>query len=225
MSDKLWRLVYAVCQRIVWLVTFVAMRLFTRFSINGGEHLKNVKTPLLIVANHRSYWDAMIVGMLFPFFSNRYLPIGFMAADEYFSNPFFKIFLVLTGTYPAYKGRGLEVSLQYPRSVLQSGGVVLLFPFGKIIVSDTVRERPYRGAGMLVKEFSHLWILPIYLNTAPNLGLWDFIFGGKEMNVRIGVPFQSEPELVERDEKEITIQLTNRIMALSACQSSNNAML
>ena len=211
--------VYALCQRIVWLVTFAAMRLFTRFSINGGEHLKGIKTPLLIVANHRSYWDAMIVGTLFPFFSNRYLPIGFMAADEYFSNPFSKIFFVLTGTYPAYKGRGLDVSLQYPRSVLKSGGVVLLFPFGKINVSDTAKESPYRGAGMLVKEFSHLWILPVYLNTAPNLGLWDFIFGRKEMSARIGVPFQAEPALIERDAREITARLVDKIVALSQMRS------
>lgn len=215
MSDKFWRLVYAVCQRAVWFFTFAAMRSFTSFSINGGEHLKDIKTPLLVVANHRSYWDAMIVGTLFPFFSNRYLPIGFMAADEYFSNPFFKIFFVLTGTYPAYKGLGLDMSLKYLRSVLNRSGIVLLFPFGKIIVNYSANESPRRGAGVLVKEFPHLWILPVYLNTAQKIGLRDFIFGRKEMSVRIGTPFQADAALREREAKEITVRLADKIIALA----------
>ena len=76
------------------------------------------------------------------------------------------------------------------------------------------KESPYRGAGVLVKEFPQLWILPIYLNTTPNIGLWNFIFGRNEMSVCIGSPFQAEPALIERDAREITKQLVDKIIAL-----------
>mgnify|MGYP001587717802 CR=1 FL=1 len=209
------RVMYAISQRIVWIITFIAMHLFARFHIEGNENLCKLPTPLLVIANHRSYWDALIIGLLFPFFSNRYLPIGFMAADELFTNPFFKAFFLLTGTYPAYKGAGLNISLKYPRSVLLRGGVVLLFPFGKLIINNNeTKESPRHGAGVLVKEFPDLNILPIYVDTAPSVTFLNFIFGRKKMNVFVGKPFKVEPSLRESDTKKITIQLVGKIMAL-----------
>ncbi len=182
------KLIYGITQRGVWIFTFIITRLFTNFYINGKDNLKSLKTPLLIIANHRSYWDPMIIGTLFPFFLISYLPIGFMAADKLYGNFWYKIFFKITGTFPTYKGMGLDISLKYPRSVLNRKGVFLIFPFGKIILNNQYLHSN-RGAAKLVQDFSNLTILPVYLNTTPNLKVKDVLFGRKYMRVTVGKPF------------------------------------
>lgn len=201
------KIVYAIVQRVVWLTTCLSMRLFANFYIEGEEHLTSLPTPLLVVANHRSYWDSMIIGTLFPFFSIRYMPLGFMAADELYKNPFFKIFFILTGTFPAYRGQGLDISLKYPRKVLGRKGVFLIFPFGKLVY-DNSYPRPGRGTAQLIKDFPNVTVLPIFLKTSAQVSLKDFLFGRKEMGVIVGKPFQVQnSEQITLDEiSDIVVQ-------------------
>lgn len=211
--NPLERLVYAISQRIVWLVTATVMRLFTNFYVQGAENLRALPTPLLIIANHRSYWDPMIIGTLFPFFSDRYLPIAYMAVDNLFGNILFRVFFLLTGTYPTYRGRGYDISLRYPRYVLKIRGVAMIFPFGKL---DDGQEkiRPRRGIGIITREFQNLTILPIFLRTTPNLKLVNLLFSRKEMGVIVGKPFQIDDQIRQQDVEEIAQSLSDRIYSL-----------
>jgi hypothetical protein len=76
--------------------------------------------------------------------------MGFMVADKLYRNIFYKIFFILTGTFPAHKGEGLDISLRYPYSVLKENGVYLIFPFRKLIFHDGY-PRLGRGAAKLVQ--------------------------------------------------------------------------
>ena len=184
------KLVHAITQRLVWIITFASMRVFSKFYIVGQENLNNLSTPLLVVANHKSYWDSMILGTLFPFFSNKYLPLGFIAADEFFDNPFYNFFLNSTGVSRANKGKGLDISLKNFRSILSNNGAVVIFPFGKRVYDDNMQPTPSRGAAVLVQEFPTITVLPVFLNTTGKLSIREFIFGKKEMGVVVGVPYK-----------------------------------
>ncbi len=183
-------LFYITTQRITWVITYFCMHVFCRYSVAGRQNLKNISTPLLVVANHRSYWDAMILGLLFPFFSNKYLPLGFIGDDKLFSNPFFNLFLTLNGVCPANRGKGLDVSLRKFREIIKRGGVVTIFPYGRKIFDDDARPQSGRGAATLVQEFSDLTVLPVYLNTGNNVSVFDFLFNKPTMSVIIGAPYQ-----------------------------------
>ncbi|MDP3764562.1 MAG: lysophospholipid acyltransferase family protein [bacterium] len=154
-------IVYAVAQRIVWLVTFICSRFFGSFKIMGQENLKNLPRPLMIISNHQGFFDPLIIGTLFPFFSH-YLPITFMVDDRYYKNIFLRPFFILTQTFPSYYGQGLAVSLRKPRQVLQSKGVFLIFPTGERHNSGSL-PRPKRGAAVLALEIPELTILPVYI--------------------------------------------------------------
>lgn len=206
------RFICALSQRAVWIITFTAMRVFTRFYVSGKESLHSLPTPLLIIANHRSYWDPPIILTLFPFFSYRYFPLGFMAADYLFQNFFYRVFFFLTNTLPAHKGRGLNLSLSHPRATLARGGVFVIFPFGKIICDNNYPE-PGRGAAALAQEFPNLMILPVYLNTTPHLSVKDFLWRRKEMRLVVGRPFNvAEAERMNRD--DVSKILINKIFSL-----------
>ncbi len=207
------KLIYGISQRCVWMATFIVTRLFTKFYVNGRDNLKSIQTPLLIVANHRSYFDSVIIGTLFPFFS-KYIPMGFMATDKLYQKFFYKIFFALTGTFPAHRGEGLDISLRYPRSVLRENGVFLIFPFGKLVF-DNQYPKPGRGAAKLVQDFPNLVILPIYLNTTPNLGVKDILFGKKDMGVVIGKSFLiSNAQSMDID--QISKIISDKILSLGS---------
>lgn len=119
----------------------------------------------MIMANHRSFFDPLIIGTVFPFFS-KYIPLAFMVDDKYYNNPFLKIFFRLTQTFPSRYGQGLEVSLRGPRQVLQNGGVFLIFPSGERHLNPAdPPPRPRRGGAVLALEMPNLTILPVYIKS------------------------------------------------------------
>lgn len=116
----------------------------------------------MIISNHQGFFDPLIIGTVFPFFSN-YLPITFMVDDKYYKNIFLKPFFLLTQTFPSYYGQGLDVSLREPRKILQNGGVFLIFPTGERHTYGP-RPRPKRGAAVLAIEMPDINIVPIYIS-------------------------------------------------------------
>lgn len=73
-------LIIKYCQKFVWIATRIILRIFIDFEIIGQENIKNLKGPLLILANHKSYWDPQLVNNAFPLNTNL-LPMRYMAKN------------------------------------------------------------------------------------------------------------------------------------------------
>ena len=197
-------LIYAVFERLVWLATFIVTRLFVSFKVIGRENLAGLNRPAMIISNHRTFFDPLIIGTLFPFFS-RYLPIAFMVDDRYYFNPILRLFFKLTQTFPSYYGQGLAVSLKSPRQVLKSGGVFLIFPTGQRH-SGGPRPKPKRGAAVLAIEMPRLDILPVYLRVSKN--------SRQKIMAAIGRPFKLADITSSRDLAAVADLLAERIYEL-----------
>ena len=135
-----------------------------------------------------------------------------MAADMYFQNPLYRAFFYLTGVCRANKGKGLDVSLKRSREILHSGGTFLIFPFGKRVY-DSNYPRPGRGAATLIKNFSNLTVLPVFLKTTPSPSLFDSLFHRKEIGVIIGTPFIFK-DAGEKEVDVISLILAEKIVLL-----------
>lgn len=197
-------LIYAVFERIVWLAAFIATRLFTSFRIVGRENLKGLNRPVMVISNHRTFFDPLIIGTLFPLFS-KYLPIAFMVDDRYYTNPVLRLFFKLTRTFPSYYGQGLDVSLKNPRQVLKTGGVFLIFPTGQRH-NGGPRPKPKRGAAALALEMPRLNILPVYLKVGKN--------ARKKITAVIGRPFKLSEETSSHDLAAVADLLADKIYEL-----------
>lgn len=200
-------IVHAICERVVWIVTFFVTRVISSFQVVGQKNLKGVPRPLMIISNHVSFWDPMTIGTLFPFFS-RYLPITFMVADEYYRNPILKIFFILTRTLPTHRGEGLDVSLKGPREVLRNKGVFLIFPMGQRHSEDE-KPRPKRGAAVLALEMQNeLTILPTFIKMPP----WGL--KRKKISINVGRPFKLREITDSQNVNDIAQILSDEIFGL-----------
>jgi acyl-[acyl-carrier-protein]-phospholipid O-acyltransferase/long-chain-fatty-acid--[acyl-carrier-protein] ligase len=133
-------------------------RLLYRVRVLHGERVPG-KGGALLVANHLSYVDAVVLQMACP------RPIRFVGHEAFLSNGwFFKLVFRLTGTVPVSSGNALETVRRVTRA-LGAGELVLIFPEGGISRTGQLMklERGFelmaRRAGVPVVPVAHdgLW--------------------------------------------------------------------
>jgi 1-acyl-sn-glycerol-3-phosphate acyltransferase len=101
--------------------------------------------PVLVIANHQSYLDPVLVGLA----SRRYL--AYLARESLFRNRFFKGLIESLDALPIdNKGLGKE-GLQGTLSLLNRGKCVLVFPEGERTPDGEVH--PFKpGISLLIKK-------------------------------------------------------------------------
>lgn len=127
---------------------------------------------ILLLANHKSYYDPLIVGNALPFWSN-VRPIRFFSKDELFLKPLSRLFFSLGGAFPAYYGAGLDRSLRIPKRLLEAGQTVLIFPEGRCIRDESLGEGRV-GAATLALMTENTRIVPIAIRGAYKIR-WGFL--------------------------------------------------
>jgi 1-acyl-sn-glycerol-3-phosphate acyltransferase len=183
----------ALLQLFVGLLTLIWLRISTRLEIDGLENLREVKEPMIVVANHESHLDPMLVGAAL-IHQPGLFPLRYLAKNELFNYPVFGLVIFLLGAFRAHKKKGLEKSLLTPLRTLKAKGAVVIFPEGHI-----VPERPKIGPGRrgtaILAAVSGAGILPISLHTPANLSAWKMTFTRPKITINIGQQFYlQDPE-------------------------------
>jgi len=155
------RLLYAVVR---FLLT-PALRLWFRVRISGAEHLP-AQGAAIIAPNHKSFLDAFFVGIA----THRH--VRFMAKTELFRGVLGWAFLRL-GAFPVRRGEADLQAITTARTILEQGGLLVLFPEGTRVEDPDALGSPHHGAGRLAIETGapiipaaitgtdHLWLGPI----------------------------------------------------------------
>jgi len=180
--------VYFFCQKIVLSFAYFLLCIFEDLKIDGRENARNIKAgPLIIIANHKSFLDPLIIGLCFPFFSKIY-PLRSSAKDTFFKNPIGWIFYKSLGAFPACKGQGLEASLKKPSQILREGGSVMFFPEGVRVREDSLGQ-PKIGVAKLASHFPEVPIIPVAIFNAHKVGHLGLLYKRSRLRVKIGEPF------------------------------------
>lgn len=177
------------------MLPHIVIRLVYRLKISGREHILENKGAL-IVFNHRSWIDALVVAASSP------RPIRFLMArnlyDLWFLKPLVKLCNVIPISY-ADGPHALSNSLEKAREALRNGELVGIFPEGKII-TDGFMGRVKSGY-MRIIDGTDADVIPCWIH-----GIWGSNFsyyGGKlffsllhlprtTMDVRFGAPVARE---------------------------------
>jgi 1-acyl-sn-glycerol-3-phosphate acyltransferase len=146
-------------KRWLWYTTgywFFALLYFFGYSYRFfGQHRAPQTGPLLIIANHESYWDPPMVGIAVK------RRVAFMARKTLYNTKALAKFMENVGTFGVdQEGTGLE-GIRTALKKLQEGEAVVVFPEGTRTPDGTLQ--PFmQGIALLVRK-SKVPVLPVGL--------------------------------------------------------------
>ncbi len=169
-----------------WLVTSHVRRLCTPMVVEGREHLAGLSGPALLIANHTSHFDTVIVLSVLPDrVFDRTAVVA--AADRFFTSRWKGAWHSLRyNAFPIARGRG-RAALSYSQWLLETGWSLLIFPEGRR--SRTGELLPFHPGPALLAVSQGVPIVPFHIE-----GASDILPAGAKrarpaaVRVRVGAP-------------------------------------
>ncbi len=164
-------ILYLTPEILLRFVGFLLTRTLYRIRVIGGEHLP-AAGPALLVSNHVSYIDALLIMAVCP------RPVRFIAWEGNFEKPWLGWALRAMRTIPIasdQKPRELIRSMRTAQQALKDGEIVCIFAEGQ--VTRTGLMQPFRRGFEFIVKDTGAPVVPICLD-----GVWGSIFsfsGGK----------------------------------------------
>jgi acyl-[acyl-carrier-protein]-phospholipid O-acyltransferase/long-chain-fatty-acid--[acyl-carrier-protein] ligase len=160
-----------------WFVWTLA-HLFFKIRMVGAENIPK-RGAALIVSNHVSYADAILIGCATPRFI-RFLMWQPLYQNRWL-NPFCRLFFAIP--IPQHSKESLR-ALRNARAELDRGKLVCIFPEGEI--TQTSHVKPFeRGVDVITRGLHSTPVIPVYLD-----GLW-----GHALSLKSGRPSLSRLKL------------------------------
>lgn len=144
-------MVYRLVRRILWIF----LRVFNSFEITGHDNIPTLG-PVVVVANHVSYWDPPVLGCSLK------RKVHFMAKEELFSVPVLKYILPHLECFPVKRGKVDRNALRTSFKYLEEGEVLGIFPEGTR--SRTSELLPFEQGAALIALKAKAPIVPMGLS-------------------------------------------------------------
>lgn len=144
------KLLYRAGLVVVWAL----LRALTRPTLEGGARVPR-RGPLLVVANHASYVDPMLLALAVP------RPLAFLAKEELFQPAPWGWALRAAGIIPVSRGRADRGALEVALRVLRAGGALAVFAEGTRSADGRLQQAE-AGVGLLAAR-SGAPVLPVAL--------------------------------------------------------------
>ena len=118
-----------------------------------NEHNEDFCKQGIIISNHSSFLDILVIGMLHP-------KIIFMVNDWVYNSPFFGKAVQLAGFYPA--SSGIEKGVSHLQEKIRQGYSLMVFPEGTRSTTNKIK-RFHKGAFYLSEQLK-LDLIPILIH-------------------------------------------------------------
>lgn len=135
------------------------------FTITGREKFKSIKGPCIVVANHTSHMDALVLHCALPQHIRWNIYSG-AAADRWFikgrkelvMQPWYQSLAM--GSFPIQRGGGSK-ALDYPKWLLDKGCNLIIFPEGTRSTSRSMAK--FRHGVSLLALAKQVPVVPVFL--------------------------------------------------------------
>jgi len=188
--------------RILIGIAHILIFLTSRTIVKNKKRVP-VEGPLLVVSNHLSVADPVLLGAKIG------RKVTFMAKEELFKNKFSAYFIKAFGAIPVYRGSSNRDALRQASEILNSQGVLGMFPEGKR--SRVGSLTPGQLGAALIAYHNKVKILPVSITGSETFRGKEWLFNRPRVVMTIGEPF-SLPEIGSTLNKEQLTELTSTIM-------------
>jgi 1-acyl-sn-glycerol-3-phosphate acyltransferase len=149
-----------------WTVHSHVRKFCRPFTVEGEENLQGLQNPLLIIANHTSHFDTVIVLSMLP--DGVYSRTAVVAAADRMYRERIKgaWHSLRYNAFPITRGGGRE-ALAYSQWLLHNGWSLLIFPEGKR--SRTGEVLSFHGGPAILATLQNVPVLPMYIDGAANI--------------------------------------------------------
>ncbi len=155
---------FKITQFLVWPLIYILATLFFRLVVRGKENLRGLKPPFIVISNHVSVYDAFFFRLIF---THQHLPLRFMAVKTFewkFLNFLAKLRIIdliysVFGVFTIVKGRGVGKNLEESKSIIRSGGNVVIYPEGRINRSGIIAN--FKIGATLLAQQTGVPIVPV----------------------------------------------------------------
>ncbi|MDH4232928.1 MAG: 1-acyl-sn-glycerol-3-phosphate acyltransferase, partial [Nitrospirota bacterium] len=221
---KKWPLAWwAVAARRLLQSVFIRplARYYMTLRVMGREKFDGLDKPFLLIANHVSHLDAVVLTLALPWHVRRRLAVA-AAADvfeewdsreaslhEKLVRKSATVLAVLgLNIFPFQRYAGIKKSLEYTGRLIDKGWSVMIYPEGKLSHDGAVKEFK-SGVGLLVKEMD-VPVVPAKIRGVYEIMDYRYTWPRKkgDVTVRFGDPITFPPgaaydEITRRLEHEV----------------------
>jgi len=188
---------------------YVMSRVLWRAKVEGTLRIPPSQGAV-IVCNHIGPIDPAFVALA----TDRV--VHWMVAKEYCSHPAMSWFFTTMKAIPVNRGGVDTASTKLAIRYASDGGLVGLFPEGRINDTDRVLL-PGRPGAALIALRARVPVVPCYLTGAPNDGTsFGAFFLPAKAKIRIGEPIDISEYYGRENDKEVLAEITRRFLIAMA---------
>ncbi len=174
----------------------------SEIQIDGLEHLKNIDSPAIFIANHQSHLDTLVVHSAMPEHVRCKLYFG-AAQDRWFVRGKKKLTLkpwyqsLVLGNFPILRGGGTR-ALSYAKWLVDRDQHIFLFPEGTRAQAGELGE--FKLGAAIIAQSRKIPIVPIHLSGLEKIrpkGQQKAIRGVAKVNILAPVSIDANEDIVE----------------------------
>ncbi len=185
---------YSLLRPLGWILT----HLVCCYRVSGRERVPG-SGPLLVVANHLSWYDPILLAGILP------RRAWFFAKEEVFRWPLVGWLCRLTGQIPVHRGESDRAALEKALAYLREGRALIVFPEGTVERQEQMIAA-HTGVAMLALRSGAL-VLPI-AHTGTRRVLRSLRAWLPRVNIQIGEPYI--PALPEGMARKASLQVVTQ---------------
>ena len=200
------RMPFTPPQSILLGLNYVLSRVLWRTTVQGTFSLPPHQGAV-IVCNHRASLDPS-----FLYLATR-RKIHWMVAKEFCDSPFYGWFLRQTGAIPVGRS-GIDIAAtKLAIRIVQEGGLVGLFPEGRINSSDELLLSGRPGVTLIALK-AKVPVVPCYISGSPYQGFpLSPLYTSAKVKLALGEPIDLSPYYGKEDDRQVLEEVTKRLLS------------
>lgn len=144
----------------MFVVLYMILPLYFRYRVRGRKHIPR-SGPILIVVNHASHLDPLLIGAVC--FRRMFRYMG--KEDLWGGSRAFRFMMENLGAFPVRRGAADRNALRYATDLLEAGQALVVFPEGTRTRDGSIGEAQ-PGVAMILSKHPNVPILPLRIDGA-----------------------------------------------------------